>query len=930
MLDRKREMINELTNSAWSILQEYHLLEKNSTLGLADAQQTAVDIIKDLRYGEEAKDYFWITDEHPNMIMHPYRGELNNTDLTDYMDKEGKRLFVEFTKVVVSNSEGFVDYMWQWKDDSTRIVPKLSFVKGFEPWGWIIGTGIYIEDVKEEISQLTNNLIYISLGILSVLGALLFLITQQSLKIERAREEAESSLKESEARYRSLVEASTEGLVMMLDNEFVYANNTLYELFGISTEKIETTELKEILCGKNNHPSGKEYFSTVLRGKEPPPNIEAKINSSEGKTTDVLLIASPTSLGDKSGFAIIVRDISTTKQIEDELGESEERFKLLTDNIRIGVFRLSVGGKFRIMELNPAAVDLLGFATKDGLINKNILDLFQQAEDRVAFQSNLLSKRSVKNFIVPVVRKNKLPIKLSVSAVIVADEFDNPLYCDGILEDVTEQLKLDEERENLIVELQASLHFLNEPINRYIKPIVSCNMYTPIKEAADFLTRKKYSALLVNASEDEYSGIVTDRDLRERAIALSTNTDNPIYTVMTSPIISVNDNALVFEAYLTMFDKSTRHLAVKNAEGKIIGMISSEDLLQLQSYSSSFLLKKIESSRIEDIPTVKNRLPLVIKTMVESGAKTKTLTKTITAVSDTILKKLIKDAIEELGEPPREFAFIALGSQGREEQTLFTDQDNALILSDDNYLPTKETKQYFENLAERVITGMNESGYELCKGDSMATNDKWRQPLKQWKEYFRSWIINSNPRDLLELSIFFDFRFIYGSAELVDELRDYLFDAASGQSGFYQHLTRNCLEHRVPLNLLGNLVLETKGDHPETFNIKNAIMPLTDFARIYSLKHKIGETNTLERLTRLQSLNVLNKSSFDELTQSYNFLMQLRLKHQVMAIEKKIVPDNFISPDELTQIELKTLKNIFAQISAIQKRLGAEFTGEAL
>jgi PAS domain S-box-containing protein len=930
MLDRKREMINELTNSAWSILEEYHVLEQDSTLTLAEAQSEAVDIIKDLRYGDESKDYFWLTDEHPTMIMHPYRQELNNTDLTDYQDKEGKKLFVEFTKVVESAGEGFVDYMWQWKDDSTKIVPKLSYVKGFEPWGWIVGTGIYIEDVKEEISELTNNLIVISSLILFVLGGLLFLVTQQSLRIEKAREEAEDNLRESEAKYKSLVEASTEGLVMMLDGEYVFANNTLYNLFGISNEDASQTDLNELLCGDKNHKSGREFFTSLLKGEKPITNFEARINTVDGNILNVLLITSSTTLGEKSGYSIIVRDISSAKQIEDELDESEERFKLLSDNIRIGVFRLAVSGKFKITEINPTAVEMFGFTTKDELIDKNFLDFFQLNEDRTNFQSILLSDNSIRNFVTSVIRKNKLSIKLSISAVMIFDEFNNPLYCDGILEDVTEQLRLDEERENLIVELQASLNYLNEPINRYINPVLSCNMNDSIEEAAKILTRKKYSALLVKAFENEYSGIVTDSDLRERAIANSINTYSPVYKVMTSPIIIIKDNALVYEAYITMFDKSTRHLAVENNEGKIIGMISSEDLLQLQRYSSTFLLKKIDNCANEDIPAIKSRLPLIIKSMLESGAKTKALTKTITSVSDSIVKKYISKAIEDLGEPPLQFAFIALGSQGREEQTLFTDQDSAIILADENTPPSKDTLIYFKNLADIVIYGMRDAGYKLCNGESMANNPKWCQPLSVWKNYFKNWILNSNPQDLLELSIFFDFRCIYGEKNFSEELRNYLFDFSEGKSGFFQHLTRNCLEHKVPLNMLGNLILESKGEHPETFNIKNALMPLTDFARIYAIKNKIGVTNTLERLSELQSALVVNKNSYEELVQSYNFLMQLRLKHQVTADEKNQTPNNFISPDELTQIELKTLKNIFSQINAIQKRLSAEFTGESL
>ena len=232
MLDGKREMIRELTYSAWSVLDKFEKEVSDSILTLAEAQKEAITSIENMRYGHERKDYFWITDMHPTMIIHPYRKDLNNADLSNYKDPTGKRLFVEFIKVVESNEEDYVDYMWQWKDDSTKIVPKLSFVKGFKKWGWVVGTGIYIEDVNEEITSLTNHLFYISLGILFVLGFNLFFISKQSLLIEGKRHAAEKGLRESRTKYKALVEASTDGLVMMLDGYYIYSNQAMLKMLG--------------------------------------------------------------------------------------------------------------------------------------------------------------------------------------------------------------------------------------------------------------------------------------------------------------------------------------------------------------------------------------------------------------------------------------------------------------------------------------------------------------------------------------------------------------------------------------------------------------------------------------------------------------------------------------------------------------------------
>ena len=210
-LNHKREMIRRLTESAWSVLQRYHQAQQQGALTAQAARQQAIEEIRHLRYGPDGKDYFWINDMEPVMLMHPYRPELEGKNLSDYRDRKGKKLFVAFADVARKEKQGYVDYTWQWKDDPNRDVPKLSYVKAFEPWGWIIGTGIYFEDVKEEIARLTGRLIHISLGITVIIFLLLIFITQQSFRIERQRQKAQNDLHESREKYRTLVEAATEG-----------------------------------------------------------------------------------------------------------------------------------------------------------------------------------------------------------------------------------------------------------------------------------------------------------------------------------------------------------------------------------------------------------------------------------------------------------------------------------------------------------------------------------------------------------------------------------------------------------------------------------------------------------------------------------------------------------------------------------------------
>ena len=293
---------------------------------------------------------------------------------------------------------------------------------------------------------------------------------------------------------------------------------------------------------------------------------------------------------------------------------------------------------------------------------------------------------------------------------------------------------------------------------------------------------------------------------------------------------------------------------------KLLGIISSEELLKVERQSSAYLLREIDvSETVEELSQVKDKLPQLIKTLVESGAKTKNITQIITSIFDEIVCKLIKMAIVDLGEPPAKFSFVALGSAGRKEQTLISDQDNAIIFENIDDAKIKDVKLYFDKLANKVCDGLNICGYEYCPGLAMANNPKWTQSLNCWEEYFHSWIAQSSQQDLIDISIYFDFRHVYGDGELVEKLRSKLVKLSEGQSGFFQHLTRNCLLHKPPVGILGKLLLESKGDRVDTFDIKHATMPIIDFARIYALKHNLSDTNTLERLETLFKRGIIQQ-----------------------------------------------------------------------
>ena len=212
LLDRKKEMIRELTTTAWNILDYYNARSARGEMTCTEAQTAATAEVRKLRYGPESKDYFWINDMQPVLLMHPYRPELEGHDVSDYADPSGQHLFASFVDTVRQEGAGFVPYLWQWKDDPSRIVPKLSYVKGFQPWGWIVGTGIYLDDVEQEISRVTNRMAMASLAILLCIAALSGYIIRQGIRASRQRREAMELLRQHRDRLTEDVNERTQEL----------------------------------------------------------------------------------------------------------------------------------------------------------------------------------------------------------------------------------------------------------------------------------------------------------------------------------------------------------------------------------------------------------------------------------------------------------------------------------------------------------------------------------------------------------------------------------------------------------------------------------------------------------------------------------------------------------------------------------------------
>jgi len=480
-----------------------------------------------------------------------------------------------------------------------------------------------------------------------------------------------------------------------------------------------------------------------------------------------------------------------------------------------------------------------------------------------------------------------------------------------------------------IKDKEFNLPFFNQPISAIFRPnIVTCPHDATVYDAAKKMARSNSGSIFLKDDKGKISTILTDADIRNNTIAEDLDMGHAAISLAESPFVSVPADSQVFEAFVAMVENNQDHLAVTSKANDIIGTISGKDLIAAQANSTYLLIKTIHAAEnIRQLENIHSKMALMLLDPIRNGANPEYVTRLITTISDAILDKVIRFSIAKLGPPPCKFAFMIMGSEGREEQTLVSDQDNGIVYQDlENEQDQKAAADYFAQLAEMVCADLNTAGYDYCHGDCMAQNPQWCQPLSKWKEHFRKWIYQGSPEDLLNSSIFFDFKGVWGDLELTEQLKTFLLDCIAERPGFLRFLAQNALLTKPPIGMFGKLVVESQGEHKGAINIKAALLPVVDLARIYALKHRIDQTNTLTRLFRLYTKHILSNKQYIDMVQSYNYAMHLRFMRQITTIiDEEKPPDNFINPQNLSYLDNAMLKEVLKKIEQIQQKLKREF-----
>ncbi len=444
-----------------------------------------------------------------------------------------------------------------------------------------------------------------------------------------------------------------------------------------------------------------------------------------------------------------------------------------------------------------------------------------------------------------------------------------------------------------------------------------------LREALTLIHEKKVGSILVVADEQTILGILTRYDVLSRVTLRNLDLSTPISAVMSTDVKTLTVDDTVEKAGLLMSRLHIRHLPVLD-RGELVGIISERDLFSLQRLSLSNISSAIRGTdELAQLKKCADDIRQFARNLLGQGIRARQLTTLISHLNDVLTARLIEIYAAKHQLNMNQFAWIALGSEGRSEQTIATDQDNALVFSD---AEPESQRAIYLCFANEVNRALDECGYPLCKGNIMASNPKLCLSQQEWLTRFSRWIEQGNPQDLLNASIFFDFRALAGNANLLIPLKDYVLTKAVATPRFIKLLAENSLNIRVPLNWLGAIEF-TEIDGKKTIDLKlQGTAIIVDVARIYSLAHGVEVTNTRERLAAVgRALNIPESESAAWIT-AFEFLQTQRLTVQIGEARIEGNP-NVVDIDQLNSVDRSILKEALLKVRSLQQLLQLDYAG---
>lgn len=462
---------------------------------------------------------------------------------------------------------------------------------------------------------------------------------------------------------------------------------------------------------------------------------------------------------------------------------------------------------------------------------------------------------------------------------------------------------------------------------------VTCSTSTTIRNAAIIMSDNEVGSIVVVNAEKHPIGIITDRDLRKKVVTGLYPLDAAVSQIMTSPVVTITPDITFADVQILMIKHRIHHLCLTEdgtPQSKVVGVISEHDMLVMQGNNPALLIQEIHTSTdTKELRRIRQRAEHLLEGYIYQEVSISFISTIMTEVNDAIIVRCIELSQAELEQegaekPDVSFCWLALGSEGRQEQLLRTDQDNALVFETIEDEAEYETvAAYYLQLAGKVTSKLNAIGFAYCPADMMASNAKWCMSLDKWKELFSEWVHTPNNEALLHSNIFFDYRPVYGNNRLAEELTDHIFNTIEKQRMFLAFMAKSALQNPAPLSFFRDFVVEKSGEHKDEFDIKKrAMMPLADAARVLILEAKVGKiNNTFRRFEKLAELDPANRELFEQAAEAYELLMRYRTLHGL----KNNDSGRYFNPAELNKLQRNQLRNSFRPIDELQSLLTLRF-----
>jgi len=454
---------------------------------------------------------------------------------------------------------------------------------------------------------------------------------------------------------------------------------------------------------------------------------------------------------------------------------------------------------------------------------------------------------------------------------------------------------------------------------------VSCLPDTPLHAALETMRRERVGSLVVVDEADRPLGVFTLGDVLTRVALPQTPLETPVRAVMSGRVFTVPSHARAFEAALLMARQNIRHVPLVR-DGRLVGVVSESRLFSLWRRSIGAVRAAIVEARdVAAVVQAAKGIRALPESLLRSGLTADAVTALLTSLNDMLVERLLDltGAAAALNEAKG--CWLALGSQGRSEQTLATDQDNAIVFDDEG--DPDERRRRLLPLALEVNQALDQCGFELCRGGIMASNPSWCLSLAEWKSRFTAWIDRPDPQALLNAAIFFDFRSIAGSHPLVGELRGWLASYARGNDRFLLLMVFNAQNNEPPLGVLRDFVLLRGGEHPHTLDLKtNGVQPFVEAARIYALSSGVQATHTVERIEAAGEARGIPAQEIGAWCDAFRTIQRLRLSLNTEQRAAGTALHNFLDPDALNVLDRNVLKEALRQARSLQNRLARDFS----